>query len=297
MHLSVAFVGLGIMGRPMALNLLKAGYRLRVFARRPESMKPLVDAGALGCTSAADAARSANVTFTMVSDTPDVEAVILGRQGIVDGVGKGAVVVDMSTISPVSTREIAEQLAAKGVEMLDAPVSGGDVGAIHGTLSIMVGGKPEVFARVKPLFEVMGKNIVHIGPNGAGQVAKVCNQIIAAVTIEAVAEAMTLARKNDVDPVKVREALLGGFAYSKVLEIHGKRMLDRDFKPGFKARLHRKDLRIVMDTAAKVNISLEQAALAAQHLNALVGRGLGEEDSSALVKIIEHASGLSSEAP
>lgn len=292
MSLNVAFIGLGIMGRPMALNLLKAGHKLRVYARRAESMTPLTIAGARGYASPAEAARGSEVIIVMVSDTPDVEQVVLGTQGIIEGAAKGSVVVDMSTISPVATREIAQRLAAKGVEMLDAPVSGGDLGAINATLSIMAGGKPEVFARVKPLFEAMGKNIVHIGPNGAGQVAKGCNQILAGVTIEAVAEAMTLARKNGVDPGKVREALLGGFANSKVLEIHGKRMLDRDFKPGFKARLHRKDLRIVMDTAAKMNVCLPQAALVAQHLNALVGRGLGEEDSSAIVKVIERASGM-----
>ncbi|MSQ60625.1 MAG: 2-hydroxy-3-oxopropionate reductase [Betaproteobacteria bacterium] len=288
----LAFIGLGLMGRPMALNLLKAGNKLRVYARRAESMTPLTEAGAQGCASPADAARGSDVIIVMVSGTPDVEQVVLGAQGIIEGTAKGSVVVDMSTISPVATREIASKLAAKGVEMLDAPVSGGDVGAINATLSIMVGGKPEIFARVKPLFEEMGKNIVHIGPNGAGQVAKCCNQILGGVTIEAVAEALTLARKNGVDPYKVREALLGGFAHSKVLEIHGKRMLDRDFKPGFKARLHRKDLRIVMDTAARMNIALPQAALVAQHLNALVGRGLGEEDSSAIVKVIERASGV-----
>ncbi len=292
MRINVGFIGLGIMGRPMALNLLKAGHKLRVYARRVESMQPLIDAGAIACTSPADASHGSDVIITMVSDTPDVEQVVLGTQGVIAGAAKGSVVVDMSTISPVTAREIAETLAANGVEMLDAPVSGGDIGAIHGTLSIMVGGKPEVFARVKPLFEVMGKNIVHIGSNGAGQVAKGCNQILAGVTIEAIAEAMTLARKNGADAYQVREALLGGFANSKVLEIHGKRMLDRDFKPGFKARLHRKDLRIVMDTAAKMNISLQQAGLVAQHLNALVGRGLGEEDSSAIVKVIERASGM-----
>lgn len=292
MNLDIAFIGLGIMGRPMALNLLKAGHRLRVHARRVESMQPLSQAGAIACASPAEAARGSQMIFTMVSDTPDVEQVVLGEHGVIHGAAAGAVVVDMSTISSVSTREIAQRLAQRGIEMLDAPVSGGDVGAINGTLSIMVGGKAEVFERVRPLFEVMGKNIVHIGVSGAGQVAKGCNQIIAGVTIEAVAEALTLARKNDVDPGKVREALLGGFANSKVLEIHGKRMLDGDFKPGFKVRLHRKDLRIVMDTAAQVNVCLQQAGLVAQHLNALMGRGMGEADSSAIVKVIEHASNV-----
>ena len=289
--MKVGFVGLGIMGRPQALNIRKAGYELAVWARRRQSMQPLLDAGAVGCASPKEVAAVSDVTFVMVADTPDVEQVILGPDGIIEGAKPGSVVVDMSTISPVVTREIAEKLAGKNIEMLDAPVSGGDIGAINGTLSIMVGGKPEVFARVKPLFECMGKNIVHIGANGAGQVAKACNQIIAAVTLEAVAEALTLARRNGADPAQVREAMLGGFAWSKVLEVHGRRIVERDFKPGFKARLHRKDLKIVTDTAAHLGLSLPQASLVASHLNALVGMGLGDEDSAAVVKVIERAAG------
>jgi len=179
----------------------------------------------------------------------------------------------------------------QGIDMLDAPVSGGEKGALSATLSIMVGGKPEAFERVRPLFELMGKNIVRIGGHGAGQVAKACNQIVGAVTLEAVAEGMTLARKNGVDPAKVRDALLAGYAWSRVLEMHGARMLSRDFTPGFKARLHRKDLRIVVDTAAQLDIALPQSALIAQHLNALVGMGCGEEDSAAVVKVLEKMSG------
>ena len=289
--MKVGFVGLGIMGRPQALNIRKAGYELAVWARRRQSMQPLLDAGAVGCASPKEAAAICDVTFVMVADTPDVEQVILGPDGIIEGAKPGSVVVDMSTISPVVTREIAQMLAGKNIEMLDAPVSGGDIGAINGTLSIMVGGKPEVFARVKPLFECMGKNIVHIGVNGAGQVAKACNQIIAAVTLEAVAEALTLARRNGADPARVREAMLGGFAWSKVLEVHGRRIIERDFKPGFKARLHRKDLKIVTDTAAHLGLALPQASLVASHLNALVGMGLGDEDSAAVVKVIERAAG------
>ena len=289
--MKVGFVGLGIMGRPQALNIRKAGYELAVWARRRQSMQPLLDAGAFGCASPKETAAVSDVTFVMVADTPDVEQVILGPAGVIEGAKPGSVVVDMSTISPVVTREIAKKLAGKNIEMLDAPVSGGDIGAINGTLSIMVGGKPEVFARVKPLFECMGKNIVHIGVNGAGQVAKACNQIIAAVTLEAVAEALTLARRNGADPARVREAMLGGFAWSKVLEIHGRRIIERDFKPGFKARLHRKDLKIVTDTAAHLGLALPQASLVASHLNALVGMGLGDEDSAAVVKVIERAAG------
>jgi 2-hydroxy-3-oxopropionate reductase len=276
----------------MALNLIKGGHVLRVNGRRPESMQPLRDAGANACASPAEAAHGSDVIFTMVSDTPDVEQVIFGSGGVAEGAARGSVIVDMSTISPGATRSMAARLAERGVEMLDAPVSGGDVGAINGTLSIMVGGKPEVFGRVKPLFECMGKNIVLIGANGAGQVAKACNQIVAAVTLESVAEALTLARKNGVDPGRVREALLGGFAWSKVLEIHGRRIVERDFRPGFKARLHQKDLRIVTETAAQLGIGLPQAALVAQHLNALVGTGCGDEDSSAVAKVVETLSGL-----
>ena len=289
--MKVGFVGLGIMGRPQALNLMKAGHAMAVWARRRESMQPLADAGATACAGPGDAAALADVVFVMVSDTPDVEQVIFGPKGIIEGARPGNVVVDMSTISPVATRDMAKRLAVKGIEMLDAPVSGGEVGAINGTLSIMVGGKPEVFARVKPLFECMGKNIVHIGANGAGQVAKACNQIVGAVTLEAVSEGLTLARRNGVDPAKVREALMGGFAYSKILEFHGRRILERDFKPGFKAKLHRKDLKIVTDTAAHHGLTLPQASLIASHLNALVGLGCGDEDSAAVVKVIERAAG------
>jgi 2-hydroxy-3-oxopropionate reductase len=264
---------------------------MTVWARRSASMQPLLDAGASACASPKEAAAAADVTFVMVADTPDVEQVILGPGGIVEGAKPGSVVVDMSTISPVVTREIARKLAAKNIEMLDAPVSGGDIGAINATLSIMVGGRPEIFSKVKPLFECMGKNIVHIGANGAGQVAKACNQIVGAVMLEAVAEGLTLARRNGADPARVREALLGGFAWSKVLEFQGRRIVERDFKPGFKARLHRKDLKIVTDTAAHLGLALPQASLVATHLNALVGMGLGDEDSAAVVKVIERAAG------
>ncbi len=289
--MKAGFAGLGIMGRPQALNVMKAGHSMAVWARRRESMQPLAEAGATACASPGEAAALADVMFVMVSDTPDVEQVIFGPKGIIEGAKSGTVVVDMSTISPVATRDMASRLAEKGVEMLDAPVSGGEVGAINGTLSIMVGGKREVFDRVKPLFDCMGKNIVHIGASGAGQVAKACNQIVAAVTLEAVSEGLTLARRNGVDPAKVRDALMGGFAYSKVLEVHGRRILERDFKPGFKARLHRKDLKIVTDTAAHLGLTLPQASLVASHLNALVGLGCGDEDSAAVVKVIERAAG------
>ncbi|WP_124946481.1 2-hydroxy-3-oxopropionate reductase [Sulfurirhabdus autotrophica] len=290
--MKVGFIGMGIMGTPMVLNLIKAGHQLWVHGRRPESMQPLADASAIACASSQMVAENADVIFVMVSDTPDVEQVILGENGVIHGAKAGSVVVDMSTISPTVTKAIAAQLGARGVEMLDAPVSGGDVGAVNGTLSIMVGGKPEVFERVKPLFEAMGKNIIHIGGNGAGQVAKACNQIVVGVTIQAVAEALTFARKNGVDAAKVRDALMGGFAGSKILEVHGKRMLDHDFKPGFKTRLHQKDMNIVMQTAREVGLALPGAALVMQNLNALMGTGDGEIDSAAIVKVVERMSGM-----
>ena len=286
----VGFIGLGIMGRPMALNIRNAGYELHVYARRAESMQPLADAGAIPSDSPAAVAQAADVVFIMVSDTPDVESVLFGELGVASAANAGQIVVDMSTISPVNTRDMAARLAALDIDMLDAPVSGGEVGAIAGTLSIMVGGNAAVFARVQPLFGVMGGNIVHIGDHGCGQVAKACNQITVAGAIAAVAEAMLFARKNGTDPYKVREALLGGFAGSKILEVHGKRMLDHNFQPGFKTALHQKDMDIVLDTARQIGLALPTSAMVAQFLNALVGSGDGELDSSAIVKVIEKMS-------
>ena len=217
----VGYIGLGIMGRPMALNLLRAGYPVWVYARRTEALPPLTEAGATVCSSPADVARHAEVVFTNVSDTPDVEQIVLGDKGIIHGAKHGAVVVDNSTISPSATRSMANKLRNAGVEMLDAPVSGGEKGAIDGTLSIMAGGRTEAFERVLPLLQVLGKNVVHVGGNGAGQVTKACNQVVIAQTIAAVGEALILATASGVNPVKVREALLGGFAGSRVLEVHG----------------------------------------------------------------------------
>jgi 2-hydroxy-3-oxopropionate reductase len=291
----VGFVGLGIMGRPMALNLKRAGYTLFVHARRADSMKPLAAAGAVACASPAEVARQADVVFTMVADTPDVEQVVLGQNGLIEGVRSGSAVVDMSTISPSATRDMAERLRGKGAEMLDAPVSGGEAGAIDGVLSIMVGGADATFERVLPLLEVMGRNIVHVGGNGAGQVCKSCNQIVISQTMAGVGEAMLMARASGVDPAKVRAALLGGSANSKVLEIHGQRMIDANYEPGFKASLHRKDLRIVLAAAHELGIALPGTALVAQYLNALVGRGLGDLDSASLFLVQEDASGLGSD--
>lgn len=291
--LKVGFVGCGIMGRPMALNLIKGGYPLWVYARRPEVLQPLTAAGAIACATPQALAAHADVIITMVSDTPDVEEVIFGEQGIASGARAGTTVVDMSTISPSATVALARRLEQQGIDMLDAPVSGGEQGAINATLSIMVGSKAEVFERIKPLFACMGKNIVHIGGNGAGQVAKACNQIVVSVTLEAVAEALTFASKNGADPARVREALLGGSAYSKILEVHGKRMLAHDFKPGFKVGLHHKDMRIVMEAAHQSGVALPAASLVMQHLNSLMGTGGSELDSSALATVLEKMSGIS----
>jgi 2-hydroxy-3-oxopropionate reductase len=292
MALNIGFIGSGIMGRPMALNLIKGGHKLWVYARRAEALHPLTAAGATACASPMEVALHADVFFTIVSDTPDVEQVIFGAAGIVHGARAGTVIVDMSTISPAATVDFAQRLEAQGMEMLDAPVSGGEKGAINAVLSIMVGGKVEVFERVRPLFECMGKNIVHIGGNGAGQVSKACNQIVVAVTIEAVAEALTFARKNNVDPAKVREALMGGSAGSKILELQGQRMLDGDFNPGFKVGLHQKDMRIVLEAAHQSGAAVPAAALVTQHFNSLRGAGDTDLDSSALIKVLQRISGL-----
>lgn len=290
---TIGFIGPGIMGRPMALNLIKAGYHLRVYARREEALTPLIAAGAYAATTPAEAAAQADVTIAIVSDTQDVEAVLLGDQGAIHGARSGSVLIDMSSISPVATRGFAQRLADRGVEMLDAPVSGGERGAIDATLSIMVGGKRAIFDRVRPILACLGKNIVYVGDHGAGQTAKVCNQIVVALTLIGVSEALVLARKAGVDPARVREALLGGFAASRILEVHGQRMIEGDFQPGFKAELHQKDMAIALRTAQELGVALPGSATAAQYLNALVGTGGGDLDSSAIVKIIERMAQIS----
>ncbi|OMG53675.1 2-hydroxy-3-oxopropionate reductase [Azonexus hydrophilus] len=286
--MKIGFIGLGIMGRPMALNLLKGGHQVSVWARRAESMQPLLDAGATGAASPADVARGQDLVISMVADAPDVAEVMrgVGSAGV-----PGLVAVDMSTIAPAAARAIHADLAAAGVDFVDAPVSGGEVGAIAGTLSIMAGGSDAAFARAQPAFECMGKNIVHVGGPGAGQVTKSANQIVTGMGVLAVAEAMAFASKNGVDRSKVREALLGGFAYSKILENHGQRMLDRNFKPGFKSWMHEKDLNIVMQTAHELGLCLPGSAATAQMFNAMVGSGMGEEDSIAVLKLLESLSG------
>ncbi len=282
----VGFVGLGIMGKPMAGHLVKAGYEVTVWNRTLSKAQEIVKAGAHQGASPKDVASRSDVTITMVSDTPDVRQVILGIDGVIEGVRRGSVVVDMSTISPIATREIARALAEKGADMLDAPVSGGEKGAIEATLSIMAGGKPEVFERVLPVFQTMGKNIVHIGDAGAGQVTKVANQLVLAMTLVGVAEALTLARKAGVDPAKVRAALLGGFAQSRVLELHGQRMLDSNWEPGFRTRLYHKDLGIVTETGRALGMPLLGGTLAAQLYQIAMSRGLGDLDYSVLGRVV-----------
>ena len=289
--MKIGFLGLGIMGRPMALNLLKGGHAVTVWARRAESMQPLLAAGAQEADSPASVACQVEVVISMVADAPDVREVMLGAQGVVQGATQGLVAVDMSTIAPAAAKQIGEELAVAGIAFIDAPVSGGEVGAIAGTLSIMAGGTQEAFAKALPAFECMGKNIVHVGASGAGQVTKAANQIVTGMGVLAVAEALAFAGKNGVDGAKVREALLGGFAYSKILENHGQRMLDRNFKPGFKSWMHEKDLNIVMQTAHELGLCLPGSAATAQMFNAMVGSGLGEEDSIAVLKLLERLSG------
>jgi 2-hydroxy-3-oxopropionate reductase len=286
----LGFIGLGIMGAPMARQLLASGFPLTVHSRSPEPVDELVSGGAERAGSPADVARTSDVVITMLPDTLDVEQVVLGDDGVASGVTAGALVIDMSTIDPGPTRLIAEQLASRGVEMLDAPVSGGERGAIDGTLSIMVGGSEQAFARAAPILESMGKNIVHVGPSGAGQIAKACNQLVVAATIEAVAEALVLAERSGVDAAKVREALLGGFAGSKILEVHGQRMLDRAFEPGFRARLHRKDARIVLNAAEASGTPIPSFRAVAAQLDRLVDdAGGGDLDHSALYTLLDES--------
>lgn len=294
--MKIGFVGLGIMGRPMALNILKGGYALNVWARRAESMQPLLEAGAVGCASPAEVAAQSDIVISVVADAPDVAEVALGERGVVRGAHEGLIFVDMSTIAPSAAREIAAKLAAAGVRMLDAPVSGGEVGAINGGLTIMVGGEAQAYETALPVFRCMGKTVTLVGESGAGQVTKACNQILTGVGVLMVAEALNFARASGVDPAKVREAMLGGFAYSKVLENHGQRMLDRQFKPGFKAWMHRKDLRIVLEEAHRLGIMAPTSAITAQMLNALVGGGEGEQDTVSIIALLERMSEGGSDA-
>jgi 2-hydroxy-3-oxopropionate reductase len=285
----IGFVGLGIMGRPMALNLLRAGHVLTVWARRPAAMTPLLEAGAKAAADLPELAQGQDLVISMVADAPDVREVMRALAGKAD---PGLVAVDMSTIAPAAAREIHAELAEKGIDFVDAPVSGGEPGAIAGSLSIMAGGSAAAFARALPAFECMGGSVVHVGGPGAGQTAKAANQVVTGMGVAAVAEAINFAQKNGVDAARVREALLGGFAYSKILENHGQRMIERNFKPGFKSWMHEKDLNIVLQTAHELNVSLPGAAVAAQLFAAALAQGLGEEDSVAVLKVLERLSGV-----
>lgn len=283
----LGFIGLGAMGRPMAQHLLRAGHALSLWSRRPEAAAALVEAGAVACVSPAEVARRAEVVFTMVTASADVTAVALGDEGLIHGFAPGSIHVDMSTIAPGTARKIAARLAEGGVAMLDAPVSGGEAGARNATLAIMVGGAAEALARVRPLFDLLGKTVVHVGGNGAGQVAKACNQMVMVASLQACAEAMRLAAASGVDPARVRQALLGGSAASRVLEVFGGRMVARDFQAGVEARLHHKDFAILLDEAHRLGCPLPIAGQVGQQLNALMGRGWGHDDSASLLRVLE----------
>jgi 2-hydroxy-3-oxopropionate reductase len=284
--MKLGFIGLGIMGRPMAGHLIAAGHQVHLMSRSGVP-RELTDAGGLTCATPAEVARHAEVIFTMVPDTPDMEKVLFGENGVERGLTGGKLVADMSTISPVATREFARRVAAHNCEYLDAPVSGGEVGAKNATLTIMVGGPASAFDRVRPLFETMGKSITHIGPNGTGQVTKLANNIVVALNIEAVAEALVFAAKAGADPARVRQALLGGFAGSRILELHGERMIRRSFEPGFRIGLHQKDLAIALSVARELGVSLPNTATAQELFNACVARGGLRWDHSAMIRALE----------
>lgn len=295
--MKIGFIGLGIMGRPMAINLIKHGHALRVWSRRAASMQPLLDAGADGADNPADLARQVDIVFSMVPDAPDVREVLLGEKGVVQGARPGLIAVDMSTISPVAARAIAAEMSAAGIDFLDAPVSGGEVGAIAGTLSIMAGGTAEVFDRVRPYFESMGKTVALLGASGAGQAAKAANQIITGVSVLTVAEAFNFAEKNGVDLARLKDVLMGGSAASKTLEIHGQRMLDRSFAPGFKSWMRQKDMNIVIQTAHELGVYLPATAATAQMYNAVIASGLGESDQTIIIQLLEQLSGIEKKQP
>ena len=288
---TIGFIGLGIMGKPMARNLLKAGYPLLVHNRSRASVEELANEGAAPAANAYEVAAAADILITMLPDSPDVEQVYNGAEGVFKGARSGALLIDMSTISPVVARKLAADAERRGCEMLDAPVSGGEAGAVGATLSIMIGGKPSAVDRAMPVFQKLGKNIVHVGAAGAGQIAKAANQVVVGVTIAAVSEALVLAAKAGVDPAKVREVLLGGFAQSKILDAHGQKMLERNFKPGFRIRLHEKDLKIALASGSEYGVPLTTTAVVAQMMAAMKATGRGDLDHAALVTLVEELAG------
>lgn len=284
--MKVGFIGLGIMGKPMAGHVLAGGHELSVYARRhiPEE---LTQSGARACKTNQEVAERSDVIITMVPDTPDVEAALFGADGVAAGLTEGKVVVDMSSISPLETKRFAARINERGARYLDAPVSGGEVGAKAATLTIMVGGPEDAFAKVKPLFDLMGKNITLVGDNGAGQTCKVANQIIVAITIEAIGEALVFASKAGADPAKVRQALMGGFASSRILEVHGERMLQRNFRPGFRIELHQKDLGLALAGARELGVALPVTSICQQLFSACVAAGGATLDHSGMVQALE----------
>jgi 2-hydroxy-3-oxopropionate reductase len=283
----IGFIGTGIMGGPMAGHLQKAGHKLFLLQHRSPLPKELADGGAVPCRSAREVAEKSAVVVLMLPDTPDVETVLFDKDGVADGLSKGKLVIDMSSISPIETKSFARRIGEKGCDYLDAPVSGGEVGAKNAALTIMVGGPDAAFERAKPLFELMGKNITLVGGNGDGQTCKVANQIIVALNIEAVAEALLFASKAGADPAKVRQALMGGFAASRILEVHGERMIKRTFDPGFRIRLHQKDLNLALNGARAMGMSLPNTAGVQQLFSACVANGGADWDHSAMVRALE----------
>ena len=291
----IGFIGLGVMGKPMAKHLLAAGHTLTVHNRSRGAVDELAAAGAAPAATPAEVARASSVIITMLPDTPDVEHVIAGDHGVIKGMQKGAVVIDMSSVSPVATERLAKLIGDKGGSMLDAPVSGGEIGAINASLSIMVGGDEATFHRMKPILDVMGnkERVVYIGRSGAGQICKICNQVAIGGALAGVSEAFALAKKAGVDAARVRQALLGGFAASRVLEVHGERMLVDNYKPGFRARLYQKDMRLAGEAAAANGVSMPATAVVAQLLNALVASGGADLDYAALGTVLFKLSGTS----
>jgi 2-hydroxy-3-oxopropionate reductase len=283
---NLGFIGLGIMGRPMAGHLQAAGHKMFLHTRS-KIPQDLLDKGGVACRSSREVAEKSEIVFLMVSDTPDVEQVLFGKTGVAEGLSKGKIIVDMSSISPIATKDFVRRIEELGCFYVDSPVSGGEVGAKAATLTLMVGARPEIFERVKPLFQLMGKTITLIGGNGDGQTAKVANQIIVALNIEAVAEALLFASKAGADPAKVRQALLGGFAASRILEVHGERMLKRTFAPGFRIQLHAKDLNIALSGARALQVSLPGTSLCQELFNANNAAGESGLDDSAMVKVLE----------
>jgi 2-hydroxy-3-oxopropionate reductase len=282
----VGFIGLGIMGTPMAGQLVRGGHELYLYDVKP-APKDLVEKGAKTCASGKEVAQKADIIIIMVPDTPHVQAALFGENGVADGLSSGKIVVDMSSISPIDTKQFAQKINQHGCQYLDAPVSGGEVGAKAASLTIMVGGPEEAFNKVKPLFELMGKNITLVGGNGDGQTCKVANQIIVALNIEAVGEALLFASKMGADPAKVRQALMGGFASSKILEVHGERMIKRTFDPGFRIELHQKDLNLALSNARQMGLSLPNTATAQELFNACAAHGGKAWDHSAMVRALE----------